>query len=238
MLSFLAFMLLGIYHIYVINPEMFNIVKMVSIFSIIQAQMFIEHSINEVKTLWHKCNKYIQNNIIIREKMFTNPHILECNVVSYDLSNDTITTIPYNFKTLMSYIMVPSDGIIITEIKFDTLETIRLTTGYMENYSMGQGMEMIEQKFPNGYPERVQSPFICVEVMYDGNRYDLTNSLKEYLYAGNRILSSRFVRMLMRKHLNVYIKPSSSFSLHTVDQHVHVNDIHFNDVHVDYVYEL
>lgn len=239
MLTFIAFMLFGLYHIHVTNPEAFNAIKMTAIFTLLQAQMFIEHVVTEGKKLWHLCDKYIQKNMVVREKIFSNEHILECNAICYNLTDNKITKIPFKFSKSMvnDGTIIPNNGFIVTEIKFDTLETVRLTGGYKTQYSMKQGFDMIEDKVSSGYPTRVASPFMCVEVLYDGNRYDITGVLKEYLYAGNKILSSAFIRMFMFEHLGVNINKNSEFSLHTVDQSVNINDIHF-DGHEEYVYEL
>jgi hypothetical protein len=239
MLTFIAFMLFGLYHIYITNPEAFNAIKMTAIFTLLQAQMFVEHVVTEGKKLWHNCDKYIQKNMVVREKIFSNEHILECNAIYYNLKEDIITKIPFKFCKSMidDGTIIPNDGFIVTEIKFDTLETVRLTGGYKTQYSISNGWKMIEDGFASGYPTRVESPFMCVEVLYDGNRYDITGVLKEYLYAGNKILSSAFIRMFMFEHLGVNINKDAEFSLHTVDQAVNINDIHF-DGHEEYVYEI
>jgi hypothetical protein len=223
----------------VTNPEAFNAIKMTAIFTLLQAQMFVEHCLTEGKKLWYTCDKYIQKNMVAREKIFSNEHILECNAIYYNLKDDKITKIPFKFSKSMvdDGTIIPNYGIIITEIKFDTLETVRLTGGYKTQYSMTSGWRMIEDKFYSGYPTTVASPFMCVEVLYDGNRYDITGVLKEYLYAGNSILSSAFIRMFMFEHLGIHIKHDATFSLRTVDQSVNINDIHF-DGHEEYVYEL
>jgi len=240
MLTFACFIFLGLYHVYVTNPPAFNTLKMTAIFTLLQAQLLIEHVVTEGKKAFNYCNKYYQNNIVIREKIFSNKHILECNAIYYNLKDSKITKIPFKFsKSIIDDgTIIPNDGIIITEIKFDTLETVRLTGEYKTQYSMTQGFNMIEQKFGNDWqPTRMASPFICVEVTYDGSRYDITGLLKEYLYAGNSILSDKFIRMLMFEHLGININPNSRFSLHTVDHEVNVNDVHF-DGHEDYVYNL
>lgn len=239
MWTFLAFIALALYHMSIVNPEAFNAIKMTAIFGLLQAQMFVEHAVTEGKKLLHTCNKYIQKNMVVREKIFSNEHILECNAVYYNLKGDKITKIPFKFcKSMVNDgTIIPNDGFIVTEIKFDNLETVRLTGGYKTQYSMAQGFNMIEDRFASGHSKRVASPFMCIEVLYAGNRYDITGLLKEYLYAGNSILSSKFIRMFMFEHLGVHISESSDFSLHTVDQAVNINDIHF-DGHEDYVYEL
>ena len=239
MLTFIAFMLFGLYHIHVTNPEAFNAIKMTTIFALLQAQMFVEHAVTEGKKLWHACDKYVQKNMVVREKIFSNEHILECNAVYYNLKEDKITKIPFKFSSSMvnDGTIIPNNGMIVTEIKFDTLETVRLTGGYKTQYSMTQGFNMIEDKFASGYPTRVPSPFMCVEVLFNGNRYDITSALKEYLYEGNKVLSSEFIRMFMFEHLGVHINHNAEFSLHIVDQAVNINDIHF-DGHEEYVYEL
>jgi len=239
MWTFIAFLFFGLYHIYVTNPQAFNTIKMTAFFGLLQAQMFVEHAVTEGKKLWNTCNKYIQKNVVVREKIFSNEHILECNAVYYNLTQDKITKIPFKFTESMvnDGTIIPNYGMIVTEIKFDNLETVRLTGGYKTQYSMAQGFNMIEDKFAGGYPTRVDSPFMCIEVLYAGNRYDITGLLKEYLYTGNSILSSKFIRMFMFEHLGVHIKKNDDFSLHMVDQAVNINDIHF-DGHEDYVYEL
>ena len=235
MLTFLAFIFFGLYHIYVTNPQAFNTLKMMAIFGVLQAQMFVEHAVTEGKKFWYKCEKYVQKNVVTREKIFSNQHILECAAISYILKGDTGLKVPFKFSKSMvaDGTIIPNDGFLVTEIKFDTLETVRLTYGYNTQYSMGRGWDLIEKDFAGGYPTQLKNPFMCVEVVYDDNRYDITGLLKEYLYAGNIILSSQFIRMFMFEHLGVYIKPNVSFSLHTVDHNVNMNDVHF-DTDVDY----
>jgi hypothetical protein len=213
-----------------------------AIFSVLHAQMFVEHAVNEGKRLWNICETYVKKNIP-REKLFSNEHILECYAISYCLNNDNITKVPFKFSKSMvdEGTIIPNDGFIVTEIKFDTLETVRLTYGYRTQYSMKQMWNLIEKDFVVGYPTRLKCPFMCVEVLYDDNRYDVTGLLKEYLYPVNIILNKQFIRMFMSEHLGVYIKPNTPFSLHTVDHDVNMNDVHFgiNENDGDYYsYEL
>lgn len=239
MLTFIAFIFFGLYHVHVTNPAAFNQLKMMAIFSLLHVQMFVEYFLTEVKKVCYKCDKYIQKNLVVREKLFSNEHILECNVVYYNLKQDKVTKIPFKYSKSMvnDGTIIPNDGIIVTEIMFDTLETVRLTGGYKTQYSMKQGFDMIEQQFAGGYPTKLQCPFMCVEVVYGDARYDITGLLRDYLYSGNTILGSKFIRMFMFEHLGVYITPNAQFSLHTVDHNVNINDIHF-DGHEDYSYEL
>ena len=239
MLAFCAFALLGIYHVCVTYPDVYNTLKMMAIFGVLQTQMIVEHSVNECKRLWNICESYVKKNIP-REKLFSNEHILECYAISYCLNNDKITKIPFKFSKSMvdEGTIIPNDGFIVTEIKFDTLETVRLTYGYKTQYSMKQMWNLIETDFAGGYPTQLKNPYMCVEVVYDDNRYDVTGLLKEYLYPGNIILDKQFIRMFVSEHLGVYIKPTASFSLHTVDHDVNMNDVQFRVDEDDYSYEL
>jgi len=245
---FFAFIMFGLYHIYVTNPQAFNTIKMMTLFGLLQAQMFVEHVVTEGKKFWYTCEKCIQNNLVSREKIFSNEHILEANAVYYNLNTDKndnddkitkITKIPFKFsKSIVDEgTIIPNDGFIVTEIKFDTLETVRLTYGYKKQYSMKQMWNLIEKDFVGGYPTQLKNPYMCIEVVYDDNRYDVTGLLKEYLYAGNTILSEKFIRMFMFEHLGVQINHNVSFSLHTVDHDVNMKEVKF-DGNEEYGYEL
>jgi hypothetical protein len=235
MIMFFAFMMFGLYHVYITNPQAFNTIKMMAIFGLLHAQMFVEHAVTEGKKFWYTCEKCFQKNLVTREKIFSNEHILECNAVYYNLKNEKISKIPFKFSKSMvdEGTIIPNDGFIVTEIKFDTLETVRLTYGYFTQYSMKEMWNLIEKDFVGGYPTRLKCPFMCVEVLYDDNRYDVTGLLKEYLYPGNVILSSQFIRMFMFEHLGVQINHNVSLSLHTVDHDVNMKEVTF-DADVDY----
>lgn len=242
-MSFLAFILFGIYHVCVLNPEAFNALKMFALFSVIQGQMFLEHCVAEGKKVWHRCEKYVQKNLVTREKIFSNEHILSCSVISYNLNDNSTgskTSLGFSNALIKEAYIVPNNSLIITEIKFDTLDVVRLTYNHNITYPMEVMHEVIDKQFACGYPTKLQCPFMCVEVVYNDNRYDVTGLLKEYLYSGNIILSSQFTRMLMWEHLDVYIKPNTPFSLHTVDHEVNMNDIHFvgDEEHGSYAYAL
>ncbi len=242
MLMFFAFIMFGLYHLYVTNPQAFSTLKMMTLFGLLQTQMFVEHAVTEGKKFWYTCEKCVQKNLVAREKIFSNEHILESNAVYYNLSNDNnykSTKIPFKFSKSMvdEGTIIPNDGFIVTEIKFDTLETVRLTYGYKTQYSMKQMWNLIEKDFAGGYPTQLKNPFMCIEVVYNDNRYDVTGLLKEYLYAGNTILSDKFIRMFMLEHLGVHINQNVSFSLHTVDHDVNMKEVKF-DADVDYDYQL
>jgi hypothetical protein len=233
MFMFCAFMVFGLYHIYVVNPAAFNTIKMMAIFGLIQAQMFVEYSLNEGKKYFHICEKYVKKNIIPRENIFSNEHILECYAISYCLDRDDSkpAKIPYKFsKSVVDEgRIINKDTMFVTEIKFDNLESVRLVDSSNHTfYPMQPKHRMIDSGYSVGYPTRVKCPFICVEVIYEDIRYDITGLLKEYLYPGNVILSKQFIRMLMFEHLGLYIKPNTSFSLHTVDHEIKINVVHFN----------
>ena len=240
MWSFLAFILFGIYHVHVVNPEAFNTLKMFALFSAIQGQMFLEHCVAEGKKVWHQFEKYVRKNLVAREKIFSNDHILSCSVISYNLNDNSKHNFGFSNALINEAYIVPKNSIIITEIKFDTLDVVRLTYNHNITYPMEVMHGVIDKQFAGGYPTRLPCPFMCVEVVYNDNRYDVTGLLKEYLYSGNIILSSQFTRMLMWEHLGVYIKPNTPFSLHTVDHEVNMNDIHFvgDEEHGSYAYEL
>jgi hypothetical protein len=244
MIMFFAFMMFGLYHLYVTNPEAFNRLKIFAIFSVLHAQTFIEHAVNEGKKLWHICERYVKKNMVLRENVFSNQHILECYAISYRLhgENNSPSKVPYKFSksVVEEGRIVNNDTMFVTEIRFDTLESVRLVISSKDTfYSMKHMYEKIEAEYVVGYPTRLKCPFMCVEVLYDDNRYDVTGLLKEYLYPGNTILSETFIRMFMFEHLGVYIKPKTPFSLHIVDHNVNMNDIHFGiDEDTGYSYEL
>ena len=229
MFTFLAFVLFGLYHLYITNPQAFDRLKVAAIFGIIHSQMLIEYTIANGKKIWHACEKYVQKNLIPREKIFSNEHILECTAISYHL-NDSLggSMVRHQFtkKDIDEGKIIRNNSIIITEIKFDTLDVVRLIYHYGRDYSMKNMQELIENQFVGGYPEPLHCPFICVDVVYADNRYDITGMLKEYLYSGNNILSLGFIRMLMLEHLDVFIKPNTPFSIHTVDHEVKMNNIY------------
>ena len=245
MLMFFAFIMFGLYHLYVTNPQAFSTLKMMTLFGLLQAQMFVEHCFVEGKKFWYTCEKCVQKNLVAREKIFSNEHILESNAIYYNLNTDKndnnykITKIPFKFsKSIVDEgTIIPNDGFIVTEIKFDTLETVRLTYGYKTQYSMKQMWNLIEKDFVGGYPTQLKNPYMCIEVVYNDNRYDVTGLLKEYLYAGNTILSDKFIRMFMFEHLGVHINQNVSFSLHTVDHDVNMKEVKF-DGNEEHGYEL
>jgi hypothetical protein len=211
---------------------------MSAIFGVLHAQMFFEHVICEGKKVWRVCNNYIQKNIVVREKIFSNGHILECTAISYDLNGEYINRKPFKFTQSMidDDATIRNNGIIVTEIKFDNFDCVKLTSGYDALYSMKTMYETINEQFAGGYPSEV-SPFMCVDIRYDDNKYDVTGLLREYLYKGNTILTSKFIRMFMFEHFCVNIKKNDTFSLHIVDKDVNISEIRF-DGHDDYVYEV
>jgi hypothetical protein len=240
MLTFLAAILFGVYHVYITNPESFNVVKTMAIFGVLHVQMFVEHAVNESKKLWYICEKYVKKNIVPREKIFSNKHILECRVISYDLEGSVSKKMPIAFteQLITEEPVIESNTLSVTEIVFDNLEKVRLVSP--STYSVREQYNKIEQMFTDGCPTRLKCPFMCVEVLYDENRYDITSLLKEYLYTGNVILNLPFIRMFMIEHLGVYVKPGEAISLHMVDHDVNISDIHYHgrDKHMHYDYVL
>jgi len=244
MLTFLAFICFGLYHVYVTNPAAFNTIKMMTVFSILHAQMFVEHAVTEGKKLWNTCEIYVKKNMVPREKIFSNEHIMECRAISYCLDRDpehpTKNTYKFSQNTMGEGASITKDTMVVTEIVFDNLETVRLISSPRDTmYSMKDHHKKIDEKFSSGYPTREKCPFMCVEILYNDNRYDITSLLKEYLYIGNSILSFPFIRMFMFEHLGVYIKPGDSVTLYTVDHHVNTASIEFygheNHTHYDYM---
>lgn len=230
MLSFLLLMLFGIYHVYVTSPQTFDTIKMMGIFGLIQTQMFVEHAVNEGKKIFRLCESYVNKNFIPREKLFSNEHILECNVISYCLEdNPSKNKYKFSKNRLDEQTTIKKDTIFVTEIKFDNFVRVGLVNPSNEPvYSMQTEYKRIEEEYSSGYPNRIKCPFMCVEVIYDENNIDITETLKEYLYPGNIILNKHFIRMVMFEHFGIYIKPNTPFSLHTVDHEVNINDVHFN----------
>lgn len=223
LVTIIAFSSYGIYHYYTNYPQSFETVKNEFIWWIFYNYMKLwslnEQLIKYSKSLYIKLRKLLN----IREKVFTNKHINKCNVITYELN-----VIPNGLKTIynVNSAMLTTNPTIFTgcvsvvEIIFDNSMVVNYTLEPDKEIRLKEIYDMVELKHACGYPTPAESPMLCVEVAYDNVRYDITLLLKNYLYATNVILCSKFVRMIMYQYLDKYIHPNETFVLHTIDRNM------------------
>ncbi len=219
--SFFAFLAFGLYHIYVTNPQAFMHIKMTIVFGLLQFQMFFENLLNEGKQFYNKYNRYVLTHLVNRKKMFKNNNIIECTAHVYNLDRTTHQKIKFD-GIAETLITPPNTIVIITEIKFDNLKSVRLTHNSNEQYSFKKVQDLIDNNYARGYPAQLPFPFMCVVVVYDDNKYEVTKFLSEYMHSKNEILSLNFVKMIMFEHLGVVIKNNSPVYLDMVDKDLNI----------------
>lgn len=234
MIVLYAFIFFGLYHVYVINPAVFDAVKMMAIFGLLQAQMFFERSATKLKTLFHD----VQKHIFPRDKIFSNEHITKCAALFYNHDHNLKQIgIYFNKDNLKSHVSIGT--MVVTKIDFDTLTSVRLVSyNKGQKYSFERMHQIIEEKFASGYPEKFKCPFLCVEIICDDNAYDITKHLDDYLYSGNVILNFDFICMIMYDHFKVEFDSNPKFSLVTVDHNLSINKVDFNQNQKDYFHQL
>lgn len=240
MLSFTLFLtcLYGVYYIKNNDPDTYEFLKVNSIIALLKLQMMFEFIFNKFKILYNYCDKYIKINYIYNSDIFSNKQILKCDIITYNLNDyefPTKNVYNINSDTLSLNTSIYKGSICIVEITYDDLSVVRIvnhkdpTIGNNNcNVSFKEILnEIVEKKYSNGLPDKIEMPFLNITVNYNDKEYDIYNAIEKYLLKGNIIFDSAFVRMIMYDYYSVYIIPNTSFTLTIVDKNINFNTIEF-----------
>ena len=238
-----------IYFIKLNYPDMYEKIKFYSLICILRLQVMLEILFVNCSNYYKIWKQYVRKSLNKNVKIFSNEHIESVDVVVYDLQDDeTPKKRTFNFtnKALDLVTGIVRGTINVIEINFDNYTKVCLVNNEhpvfeKPSFKLSEILyDIIEKESAGGYFTPVESPFMCVEVKYNDNKYDITQHIKNYMYTGNVILNHSFIRMIMYTAFKTYIPPNSKFSLHTIDKNVNFNTINFSEdnIHGSYAYEI